>query len=416
MSALPILALFVIAGSPTPATATPTPKSGLAELVNKLGDKSYRARETAARQLLLQGSAAVAALKEGTKHEDPEVRERCQHLLVAGPALERRQKLEALVADPKSPPSKELPGLERFLKITGDSKEARELYAEMAHIHMHVLEAANNNPKEAGKFYSDFCMEAYARFYGTGQMTRRYSYDNLFMSRGEITFFIFLSSDTRVKPDPQAPNYSSVLLNGNQIVNAIDLKQGTMSMRKLFLDWLENESQPYVQQQIFQLAGRAELKEALPIALKLLDKKGNNDQYSKAQVMLSLIKLGSKDHLKVLEPYLSEKLQVTSINFGNGKQFHVQLRDVAMGVQILLAGQKMTDFGYDNQFGGANQMYPYYYGFTDDKSRDDAHAKWKEWKGKNLPAASGTAPDAKTPEKKEPEKIEPAKKEPEKKK
>jgi hypothetical protein len=180
-------------------------------------------------------------------------------------------------------------------------------------------------------------------------------------------------------------------------------------MRKLFLDWLEKEPQSYIQQRGFQLAAQVGLKEALPIALNMLAKK-DVDQWSKTQAMTALVKLGSKEHVPVLEPYLKDTSQVTTINFGNGDQFTVQVRDVAMGVQIQLAGQKMSDYGYDNRFGGG-WTSPHYYGFRDDKARDDAHAKWKDWAAKNLKAPEKKpAESPKEPQKKEPETAkEPAK-------
>jgi hypothetical protein len=400
MIILPAITLLFLVAAPTPAPSPPTPPSRLAELVKKLGDKSYRAREDAARQLLLQGSTAVAVLTDGTKNEDPEVSERCRQLLIQGPVLERNKKLAALLADPKAPPPKDLAGLERFLKIAGDSKESREMYAEMASFHIHILEAADKNPKEAARLYDDFCGQLYSRFM-SDQGAQRYTYPNIFSARGDIAFFLFVSGDSRMRGNNGA-NYAGVAFNGSQIVDAIDAKQGTATMRKLFLDWLEHESASHLQQQGFQLAARTELKEALPVALKLLEKKDNN-AFGKAQVMLALTKLGGKEHIKVLEPYLADTNQVTSINFGDGRQFLVQMRDVAMAAQIQLAGEKMADYGYDTRY-GAGQLYPYYYGFPDNTSRDNAHAKWKEWSGKNLKNPKGAATDAKTPEKKGPEK------------
>jgi hypothetical protein len=402
MSALPVIALLFLVEAPTPAASPPIPPARLAELVKKLGDKSYRAREDAARQLLLQGSAAVAVLTEGTKDLDPEVSERCRQLLIQAPALERNKKLAALVADPTAPPPKDLAGLDRFLKVAGDNKESREIYAEMASHHIHILEAADKNPKQAARLYDDFCLQLYSRFM-SDQGARRYTYDNIFSSRGDITFFLFVSGDARVRNNNVGSNYVGVAFNGSQLVNAIDAKQGTATMRKLFLDWLEKESLSHLQQQGFQLAARTELKEALPVALNLLEKKDNNP-FGKAQVMLALTKLGGKEHIKVFEPYLADTKQVTSINFGDGRQFQVQMRDVAMAAQIQLAGEKIADYGYDNRYAGGQQLYPYYYGFPDDKSRDDAHAKWKEWAGKNLKTTAGAAKDTKTPEKKGQEK------------
>lgn len=396
MSTLAALLLAAVLGLPTPSTA-PAPDGRLQELVRKLGDKSYRVREDAARELLRRGPAAVAALTAGTKDTDLEVSERCRQLLPVAASLERNEKLAALLKDPSAPPPKGLAGLERFLKEVGDDKTARELYAEMMAIHHRTIETAEKNPRDASEQYRQFCDEAYTRFQ-SGARTGRYSYDNLFTGRADITFFLFISADKRVRNFENGMNQAYVFLYGNQITKAVSEKDGTPAMRKLFLHWLENEPQSYMQQRAFQVAAQANIKEALPVVLRMLAKK-DQDHYSKVQVMPALIKLGNKDHMKVLEPYLADKTEVTTINFGNGDQLSVQVRDVAMGVQVRLAGQKMTDFGFDNRFGGGDGMSYHYYGFRTDQARDEAHAKWKEWATKNL----GKEPEKKGPaDKKEP--------------
>ena len=404
MSVCAAFALASLIGAPTaPAAAPPRPE----ELVRQLGDKSFRVREEAARQLIRQGSAAVAALAAGSKDPDPQVSERSRQLLPQAAAVERNEKLAQLLKDPSAPPPKGLAGLDRFLKAAGDTKESRELYHELMSIHHRVVELAEKDPKAAAVEYNMFCAEAYNR-YRAGIQMGRYSYDNLFSGRSDITYLLFLSSDTRVRKNDNGINQSYILFNGTQLTKALGEKDGSPALRKLFLHWLENEPQSYIQQRGFQLAAQVNMKEALPIALKMLAKK-DNDPWSKTQAMTALVKLGSKEHVPVLDPYLKDTSQVTTINFGNGDQLTVQMRDVAMGVQIQLAGQKMTDYGFDNRFGGG-WTSPHYYGFRDDKSRDDAHAKWKDWAAKNLKAPE-KKPGEKEPEKKEP----PATKEPEKK-
>jgi hypothetical protein len=399
MSVLIPFAFSIVVGVPTPPIQPPAVK--LDALVRKLGDKSYRNRETAARELLRRGSASVAVLTEGTKDADPEVSERCRQLLPQAAALERNEKLALLVNDPSAPPPKGLAGLERFLSVTGDDKAARELYAEMLAIHHRTIEATETNPRIAAEQYREFCDDAYNRWQAAARVGR-YSYDNMFSTRADMTFFLFLSGDSRVRKNDAGVNRSSILLNGSQIANAIAGKDGNLAIRKLFLDWLENEPQTYLQQRGFQLAAQANVKEALPICVRLLEKPGK-DVYGKAQIMTALVKLGSKEHIGLLDPYLSDASDLTTINFGNGQVLKVQVRDVAMGVQLQLAGEKMADYGFDNRFGGGWQSY-HYYGFADDKARDEAHAKWREWSKKNLKAEDKKAEDAKTTEPKAPDK------------
>lgn len=388
MSASAILALAFTLGAPTAPSATPDPR--LVILVKKLGDKSYRTREDAARELLRRGADAVAALNEGTKDTDPEVSERCKQLLPQAASLERNEKLAKLTGDPKSPPPKGLAGLERFLRITGDDKVARELYAELLAIHYRTVEAAEEDPRKAGDQFRQYCDDAYNRWQASIR-TGRYNYDNMFSSRADITFFLFISGDTRVRKHDGGNGRSQILLNGNQISKAITEGDAAPAMKKIFLDWLENEPQSYLQQRGFTIASQAKIKEALPVALKILEK-SDQQTYGKAQVMIALATLGSKEHIPLLEKYLDDKTNIGSVGFGNGVTMSIQMRDVAMGVSALLSGQKLSDYGFDNRFGGGTPTSYIYFGFPQEmdgkesKARDEAHAKWKEWAGKNLPA------------------------------
>ena len=395
MSVCAAFALASLIGAPTPPAAVPVSKPE--DLVRQLADKSYRVREKAATALIHQGSSAVAALTAGTKDADPEVSERSRQLLPQVAAIERNEKLALLVKDPTSPPPKGLAGLERFLKASGDSKESRELYAELMHIHHRTLELAETDPRLAAQDFQMFCEEAYNR-YQTAARMGRYNVDNLFNGRPDITYLLFIASDARVRKNDNGMNKMYMMFNGNQITKAMSNKDGSPAMQKLFLNWLEHEPQTYLQQQGFQLAAQAGIKEALPMVLRMLEKK-DNDNFSRVQVMTALIRLGSKEHIPLLDKYLTETTQVTNINFGNGDTMVVQTRDIAMGVQVQLAGQKLTDFGFDNRFGGGQGMQVHYYGFREEsdgksKARDEAHAKWKEWAAKNLPKT----PAAKTPE------------------
>jgi hypothetical protein len=333
-------------------------------------------------------------LTAAAKDTDPEVSERAKQLLPQAAAVERNEKLAQLLKDPAAPPPKGLAGLDRFLKAAGDGKEARELYAEMMAVHHRTVEAAETDPKAAAEQFAMFGNEAYQKWQ-QGARTGRYSYDNLFAGRADVTYFLFLSADTRLRQFDAGFNRSSILFSGNQIASAIADKTGTAAMRKLFLDWLEKEPQSYLQQRGFTLAAQANMKDALPLVLRMLEKK-DRDTTSKSQAMIALIRLGSKEHIPLLDPFLKDETLITTVNFGNGPQLSVQMRDVAMGVQLQLAGQKMTDYGFDNRFGGNGQNY-YCYGFPDDgegksKARDEAHAKWKEWAAKNLAKAPAPTP------------------------
>src|SRR5262245_14184734 len=190
MSVLLTFTFSILVGAPTPPQSAADAR--LDDLVRKLGDKSYRNRETAARELLRRGSASVAVLTAGTKDTDPEVSERCRQLLPQAASLERNERIALLVRDPSAPPPKGLAGLERFLKVTGDDKAAREMYAEMLAIHYRTIEAAETDPRAAAEQYREFCDDSYNRWQAAAR-AGRYSYDNMFSTRADMTFFLFLS-------------------------------------------------------------------------------------------------------------------------------------------------------------------------------------------------------------------------------
>jgi len=90
------------------AVAAADPKSGdegssehqkATALVKQLGDKRYATREAAAKQLIEMGPTAVAALTDGSKSDDEEVRNRSIALLPQAKAAEWKRRAAAYRAD-----------------------------------------------------------------------------------------------------------------------------------------------------------------------------------------------------------------------------------------------------------------------------------------------------------------------------
>jgi hypothetical protein len=95
-TSLPLLLLFALA---TPALADglkapPGGKSSADGLVEQLGDRDFKTREAAGKQLLDLGERAVAALEAGLDSPVPEVARRCADLL---PAVRRKIDADALL-------------------------------------------------------------------------------------------------------------------------------------------------------------------------------------------------------------------------------------------------------------------------------------------------------------------------------
>ena len=187
MRATPLLVL-VLTLPPAATAAEP------AQLVEQLADKRFRVREAAAKALIELGVGAKPALQAGTKHADPEAADRCKQLLdhLANRAFNAA--LDELTRDPKSVPSKELLGAERFLAASGDTPEARELYVEVLTGQKKLFSDIAADEKSASAKFTKYCQEVYERTkYLQGVPSRA---DNI--TRGEVATFLFLAGDDRL--------------------------------------------------------------------------------------------------------------------------------------------------------------------------------------------------------------------------
>lgn len=357
-----------------PETSAPDPK--LTEMVRRLGDKSYKVRAAAARDLLMSGPPAFAALTAGAKDADPEVAGRCRQLLPAAAAAERNEKLARFLKDPAAPPPKSLAGAERFLKITGDDKASRQLYAEMLGAHHAIIEGLETDPKAASRLMNNFVNEVYVRWEREERNEGR-AYDTLLADRGQAALILFVRADGRFVDAPELAGHVATLLQATKLRAALAGPGRDPGVTRLFLHWLQAEKHAYVASQAFELAAAANMREISPVALTIVAD-SRWEGASRAQALMIVLKLGGKEHLTDAAKLLEDKTGIGSIKFDNDPALESQLRDVALGVSVMLAGKKPADFGFDSvRFGNGAPDSFHYFGFPDDASREKAHAKWK---------------------------------------
>src|SRR5207237_7662347 len=122
------------------------------------------------------------------------------------------------------------------------------------------------------------------------------------------------------------------------------------------------------------------VKEGMDLALRLLDQK----DFAGGMAIVAVGRLGTKEHLGLLEPLLTNNTVLLNVNFNN-KPGTTEVRDVALAMMVHLTGQPIKDYGYEF-FRGTNNdvvyMAPVYLAFADPAKRDAAFKKWQEWKAK----------------------------------
>ena len=382
-----IIAVIVFALLLGTANAEPQPNAGPAadpskakELVERLGDPRFKTRDAAEKALIQLGLSSFDALKEGEKHSDPHVRGRCRELQPIIRSLVLQKRIDRFLADIKGPLPKDLPFAAHFIKLTGDSKEARELYAEVLQANARLLDNAERDREKSVELFADFCQDVQNRLVyrpGVDPRTQQKS-----ITKADVTLYFLLSVE--LKPTPQDAN-GRISNNGYSFLNSPNLTENlakdapaAVPLKKLFLVWLEKEPQPYLVQRGLQVAADAKMPEVVPLILRQINDK-NVPVYTRAQTALTLAKMGTKEHLKDIEPLLQDKTVVG--NFGiNNKMGQVQMRDVALAVSIKLSGQKIADYDFDVMKTSEDliHMSYVYCAFSSDAKRDEAHKKYKE--------------------------------------
>ena len=367
-----VLAVFSLTAQP-PEDAV---RKRAEELVARLGAPSYRVREKAARELVEIGYPAKDAVLAGQKSSDSEINDRCTKLYPIIWRADLEKRVQKFLDDPDGAIPEDLPGAARWLKITGESKESRRLYATTIRTFPEQLLEVELRPTRLKDVYFDHLR---GRMYGVGA-------GRTVPNEAEVLLFLFLGAAGEVRPTSQpgiTSTYIYAFLNSPALVTQLTADPPAIPVRKLYAGWLEKERYSIALRRGIDVAAQNKVHECGPAILKIAADPATTPVL-RATALLGIGKLGTKDNLPALAPFLKEELQVAATVI-NGERGTVQMRDVAMAAAIQLAGQSTADFGFERRPpSGLSTVSYIYYAFTTDEKRAAAHAKWKEWAAANL--------------------------------
>ena len=343
-------------------------------LVKQLGDKRYVAREAAAKQLIEMGPTAVAALTDGSKSDDEEVRNRSIALLPQAKAAEWKRRAAAYRADAEGK-KHDLPQLDEWERLVGKPDAgSRKLFAEMVITNGELLDKATDR-RVAATACAARCKAVLAQARGPkGQIKAEV---------GDVAAILFVDTLVPTRSDWSTRAFPAQLLANPTAVEAIGDADMGPAFRRLVVKWMQarDKNDPTAGQQFALFARKKPFAEAAPILIKLAKDKSNDVFTVRVLAIEALGKVGGKDAAAALADLVPDNASL----FGGGGPDEHRVGDVALAASLTMHGKNLNDFGMRNNFGigfataeGEEPISITLHGFANAAAREKAVKKWKE--------------------------------------
>jgi hypothetical protein len=369
--ALTLLATSALA-APQPGDPGTPEYAKASELVKQLGDAKFATREAAAKKLLEMGGSSIAALREGTKSGDEEVRTRCAALIPEVKAAEWNRRADAYLADVDGKQKHDLPLLAEFEKAVGKPDAfVRKLFADMVRTNGELLELVAVDPKRGKAAHLVRANALLARL--------RQRPDPGKVEVADLATVVLVDSTTGTELDPGAEATATLLFSFNAMVGKIGNDFGT-ELRRLVARWAELRLEPSkdpryktVANVFFQIPL---FPECLPILVKIVHSRDAGPWALRA--LRTIVEIDGKEAAAALEKIMLDK----SLTFkANGRE--LRLGDYALAASLRKNNRKFAEFGLKGQewlrWDGPDVEATGYdfLEFASEEARTKAVQKWK---------------------------------------
>ncbi len=372
------LAVACLAGSrgdaaPVPVEAAQTPSP--AALVQQLGDPQFAVRKRAMEQLVTQGVAAAAALEEGLRSTDREVRFRSQHALNIIREHDFQRRLRVFAAGQDAQETYELPGWALFRKEVGDGLEARRLFVEMQQAEPQLLQTLERAPDKA--------VEMLVQRLDELQREARAGQNQLSVSLGTVAALLFVSNQDRADSIGLAVQNLATFYRQDVFVAALETGSEREILRKMLGAWIE-KARSWDRFQAMLLAIQFDLPEGLTPAKHVLadESLDPNQAVYRGFALQTIARFGDESQIPVVEPLLDDASPYGSNTPASAKtRFQTQIRDIALATVVHLAKQDPKEFGLTRLKPNSTQVFnTSTLAFENDASREEAIRKWRAFR------------------------------------
>jgi len=284
-----------------------------------------------------------------------------------------------------------LPGWLRFRSAFGGEPMARRLFVEMQRAEPDLLQALEASSTDSARAAAQVLEARIRGFQEAPQMRVAFGGNGAAPGLGSVVAMLFVASDPRVTlPEDVSMQLSNYCFQPLSMQPAGGSGEAAI-VRKIVGSWVARDANANLLPQNIWLALRFNLKEGLVPACSAL-KQGNQPGHVKQSALVLISKLGGKEQLPVVEPYLKDTEVCGRFNLHN-TQSEVQVRDVALLAAIHLNGLDPKSFGYDHLEPNDQLLYALHtVGFRTAEERDAAFKKWDAWQAAQAQPAVGKKP------------------------
>lgn len=385
------------------AEKTPQEVEALArQLVLKLGDRDFREREAASRELAKLGLGALTAVEEGRRSPDPEVRTRCRSLSPKIRALDLERRLGELAADKDGRIANTLPLGATYERICGKDENARKFYIEICKNHIQMLDYAASNPKITGDAFNGLTKQ----IENTGK--------GVSSPETEGAALLLIAADENLGPAIDEANRKQLKggdRNYDRLIGLLWTPKYEALMtddeygryfRKLLFAWAKRLPEPgtmqsivffirdMIKKQVMNLEGGSDALEFLMDFAASTTAQRMPYQKGEAMSMLAGASISENERMAYFEGKLfKDETVVPQIFFKlvstEKKKYEVRACDYALAICVKLSGQSLRDYGFDvldPQSDTADDVWKYA-GPMPDETRKAAFKKYQEWRKAN---------------------------------
>ena len=387
MVIIQVLCTLVSPAADVPHVDPPNPDHQKAvELVKQLGHPRFAVRESAGKKLVEFGESAVAALEDGARSDDLEIRYRSAAVLRSLKDETWSSRSAAYVTGRESKGSRDLPLLTEWEKVIGSADPAsRKFFADMLQMNGELFELAAASPARARFGLSSKCSQLSRDARMTLSPRGSYWPSLVPIHTADVAAVLFVQTvvDRNRTSDMHVEIAPSHLLRTPFAGAATEDEESGCVFRLLINAWMQSRplTDDHAAFALTETAVLHPLPEAIPQLVRIIKDDLGLRLGLRCQAIAGIERIGNESAVEALEELLTDPLPIAAKRDGL-----IQVRDCALGCLVRLKGKDPNQYGLTEVIEWTVTGYNYsgsgtptrLYGFATSEAREAAFRKWNQ--------------------------------------